>query len=85
MRKQQSILLGATQMITIKIVAFSFIQQKLLLNFSQGHFMTLHFAVTLKLKTVIKKSDRQPRRSVAGSYAPRVVNGPTSLGPNPKT
>ena len=30
--------------------------------------MTLHFVVTLKLKTVIKKSDRRSRRSGAGSY-----------------
>ena len=30
--------------------------------------MTLHFVVTLKLKTVIKKSNRQLRRSGAGSY-----------------
>ena len=30
--------------------------------------MTLHFVVTLKLKAVIKKSDRRLRRSGAGSY-----------------
>ena len=30
--------------------------------------MTLHFVETFKLKRVIKKSDRQLRRSGAGSY-----------------
>ena len=67
MKEQQSILLDATQMATIRIVDFSFIKQKLPLNFLQGHFMTLHFVVTLKLKTVIKKSNRH-LRSGAGSY-----------------
>ena len=38
MREQQSILLDAAQMVTIRIVDFSFIQQKLLLNFLQGYF-----------------------------------------------
>ena len=68
MRELQSIVLDAEQMITIRIVDSSFIKRKLLLNFLQGHFMTLHFVVTLKLKRVIKKSDRQLRRSGAGSY-----------------
>ena len=31
--------------------------------------MTLRFVVTLKLKTVIKKSERQLSRSGAGSYS----------------
>ena len=68
MKEQQSILLDATQMATIRIPDFSFIQQKLPLNFLQRHFLTLHFVVTLKLKTVIKKSNRQLRKSGAGSY-----------------
>ena len=67
MREQLSILLDATKMVTIRIVDFSFIQQKLIKNFLQGHFMTSHFVVTLKLKTMIKKSDRRLRRSGAGS------------------
>ena len=58
MREQQSILLDVTQMVTIRIVDFSFIKQKLLLNFLQGRFMTLHFVVILKLKRVIKKSNK---------------------------
>ena len=59
MKKQQPLLLNATQVVTIRIVNFSFIQQKLLLCFLHDRrFMTLHFVVTLKLKTVIKKSER---------------------------
>ena len=49
-------------LVAIRIDNFSFILQKLLLSFLQGYFMTLHLVVTLRLKTVIKKSDRQLRR-----------------------
>ena len=40
--------------------------------------MTLHFVVTLKLKTVMNKGDRQLRRSRAGSYPASNV-APTPL------
>ena len=48
MREQQSILSDLAQMVTIRIADFSFIKQKLLLSFLQGHYMTLRFVVTLK-------------------------------------
>ena len=63
MKEQQSILLAVAQMVTIRIVDFSIIEQKLFLNFLQGHFLTLHFVVTLKLKTLIKRSNWQLKRS----------------------
>ena len=71
-------LIDATQMVAIRIIDFIFIKQKFLLNLLQGHFMTLHFVVTLKLKTVIKKSNWQLRRSGAGSY-PAVTLLPLQL------
>ena len=67
MREQQSILLDATQMVTNRIVEFSFIKQNLILNFLQGHFMTLHFVATLKLITVIKRSDWQLKNLELGA------------------
>ena len=45
MREQQSILLDVAQVVTIRMVNFSFIKQELLLSFLLGNFMTLHFVV----------------------------------------
>ena len=68
MREQQSFLSNIMQVVTIGIVNYSFIYQRLFLSFLHDRFMTLHFVATHELKTVVKKSDGQRRRSGAGSY-----------------
>ena len=57
MREQQSILLDAARMVTIRIVDFSFIQQKLLLNFLQGYFTEVNSRTQGSRPRTQKKSE----------------------------